>query len=130
MRRNDELIGEIEEAEALLSRLETQQGQARTRLAALREELASQERAPPGIRVQLPATLPQPAPRNPEEKVRLFRQLFRGRVAVFPTRFPVPMTEMEGSSKDSRSGGTCQIIAPWSPSFLQRANSAMAASMS
>ena len=87
MRRNDELIGEIEEAEALLSRLETQQGQARTRLAALREELASQERAPPGIRVHLPATLPQPAPRNPEEKVRLFRQLFRGRVDVFPTRF-------------------------------------------
>jgi len=87
VRRNDELIGEIEEAEALLSRLETQQGQARTRLAALREELASQERAPPGIRVHLPATLPQPAPRNPEEKVRLFRQLFRGRVDVFPTRF-------------------------------------------
>jgi superfamily II DNA or RNA helicase len=81
------LIGEIEEAEALLSRLETQQGQARTRLAALREELASQERAPPGIRVQLPATLPQPAPRNPEEKVSLFRQLFRGRGDVFPTRF-------------------------------------------
>ena len=87
MRRRDELIGEIEKAEALLSRLETQQGQARTRLAALREELSSQERAPPGIRVQLPATPPQPAPRNPEEKVSLFRQLFRGRVDVFPTRF-------------------------------------------
>jgi superfamily II DNA or RNA helicase len=30
---------------------------------------------------------PQPVPRSPEEKVRLFRQLFRGRGDVFPTRF-------------------------------------------
>jgi superfamily II DNA or RNA helicase len=87
VRRRDDLVGEIETAEALLARLETEQGQARARLAALRVELASQGRAEPGIRVHPPATPTQPVPRSPQEKVRLFRQLFRGRGDVFPTRF-------------------------------------------
>jgi len=87
VRRRDELIGEIEKAEALLSHLEAEQEQARARVAALREELASQGRAEPGIRVHLPPTPSQPVPRSPQEKVRLFRQLFRGRADVFPTRF-------------------------------------------
>jgi hypothetical protein len=87
VRRRDELIGEIEKAEALLSHLEAEQGQARARVAALREELASQGRAEPGIRVHLPPTPSQPVPGSPQEKVRLFRQLFRGRADVFPTRF-------------------------------------------
>jgi superfamily II DNA or RNA helicase len=94
--RKDELIGEIEKAEALLSRLETEQGQARTRLASLREELASQGRAEPGIRVHPPATPAQQAARNPQEKVRLFRQLFRGRGDVFPTRFVSKKTGKPG----------------------------------
>jgi len=85
--RRDELIEEIEKEQALLGRLEAEQGQARLRLAALRAELACRGPAQPGIRVHLPATLPQPAPRTPEEKVRLFRQLFRGRSDVFPIRF-------------------------------------------
>ena len=87
MPRRDELIGEIERAEALLSRLETEQGQARTRLALLREELAFQGQAEPDPRVHPPVTTASPVPRNPQEKVRLFRQLFRGRGDVFPTRF-------------------------------------------
>ncbi len=87
MPRKDELIGEIEKAEALVSRLEAEQGQARTRLATLRAKLAAQGQAGPGIRVHLPVTPSQPAPQSPEEKVRLFRQLFRGRGDVFPTRF-------------------------------------------
>jgi superfamily II DNA or RNA helicase len=87
MPRKDELIGEIERAEALLSRLETEQGQARTRLAVLREELAFQGQAEPDPRVHPPVTTASPVPRNPQEKVRLFRQLFRGRGDVFPTRF-------------------------------------------
>jgi superfamily II DNA or RNA helicase len=85
--RKDELIGEIERAEALLSRLETEQGQARTRLAVLREELAFQGQAEPDPRVHPPVTTASRVPRNPQEKVRLFRQLFRGRGDVFPTRF-------------------------------------------
>jgi len=82
-----ELIGEIERAEALLSRLDNEQDQARAHLAALRAQLVAQGQAEPGIRVYLPATPTQPVPRNPQEKVRLFRQLFRGRGDVFPTRF-------------------------------------------
>ena len=87
MAGNEELIAEVAKTEALLSHLEAEQEQARKRLAALRAELAAQGQAEPGIRVHLPETLPQPVPRSPEEKVRLFRQLFRGRADVFPTRF-------------------------------------------
>jgi hypothetical protein len=74
----EELIGEIQKAEELLDRLEAEQGQARTRLAALRVELASQRQAEPPIQVRRPNSPPQPAPQSPEERVRLFRQLFRG----------------------------------------------------
>jgi hypothetical protein len=91
-----ELIGEIEKAEVLLARLEAEHGQARTRLAALRAEQASQGQAEPGIRVHLPVGPAQPAPRNPQEKVRLFRRLFRGRGDVFPTRFVSKKTGKPG----------------------------------
>ncbi len=49
MRRRDELIGEIEKAEALLSHLEGEQEQARARVAALREELAFRGGLSPGF---------------------------------------------------------------------------------
>ena len=87
MAEKDDLIREVAEAEALLTRFEAEQERARARLAALRAELAAQGQAEPGIRVPLRLALPQPVPRSPEEKVRLFRQLFRGRADVFPTRF-------------------------------------------
>jgi superfamily II DNA or RNA helicase len=107
----EELIGEIQKAEELLARLETEQGQARTRLAALRAELESQGQAEPPIQARLLAR-PQPAPQNPEEKVRLFRQLFRGRGDVFPTRFVSKKTGKPGyapacSNKFVR--GVCEL---------------------
>jgi superfamily II DNA or RNA helicase len=83
----EELIRDITKAEALLSRLEAEREQAYARLTALRAHVAALGQAEPGIRVHLPMALPQPTPRSPEEKVRLFRQLFRGRGDVFPTRF-------------------------------------------
>jgi superfamily II DNA or RNA helicase len=92
----EELIREVAKAEALLSRLEAEQEEARARLAALRAELAAQGQAELSIRVQLPVTLPQPVPRSPEEKVKLFRQLFRGRGDVFPTRFVSKKTGKPG----------------------------------
>ena len=58
--------------------------------------MAALGQAEPGIRVHLPETLPQPVPRSPEEKVRLFRQLFRGRADVFPTRFVSKKTGKPG----------------------------------
>ena len=94
--RKDELLGEIREAEALLSGLEAEQARVRTRLAALRAELVAQGQAEPGIRVPYPMAAPQPVPRSPEEKVRLFRQLFRGRGDVFPTRFESRKTGKPG----------------------------------
>jgi hypothetical protein len=83
---NEKLIAEVARTEALLSDLKAQEERARVRLAALRAELAAQQ-AEPGIPVHLPEAPAQPVPRNPEEKVRLFRQLFRGRADVFPVRF-------------------------------------------
>ena len=95
MPRRDELIGEIERAEALLSKLDNEQNQARVQLAALQAELAAQRQAERGIRVPIPLTPSQPV-RSPEEKVRLFRQLFRGRGDVFPTRFVSKKTGKPG----------------------------------
>jgi superfamily II DNA or RNA helicase len=92
----EELIREVAKAEDLLSRLEAEQEHARARLAALRAELAAQGQTEPAIQVHLPATPPQPVPRSPEEKVRLFRQFFRGRADVFPTRFVSKKTGKPG----------------------------------
>jgi superfamily II DNA or RNA helicase len=92
----EELIRDITKAEALLSRLEAEREQAYARLTALRADLAALGQAEPGIRVHLPMALPQPTPRSPEEKVRLFRQLFRGRGDVFPTRFVSKKTGKPG----------------------------------
>ncbi len=105
MAGKDELIGEVAKAQALLSRLEAEQEVARTRLAALRAELAAQGQVEPCIRVRLPVTLPQPVPRSPEEKARLFRQLFRGRAEVFPTRFVSRKTGKPGYAP-ARSGAS------------------------
>jgi hypothetical protein len=92
----EELIRDIAKAEALLSRLEAERDQAYARLTALRAHLAALGQAEPGIRVHPPTALPQPTPRSPEEKVRLFRQLFRGRGDVFPTRFVSKKTGKPG----------------------------------
>jgi superfamily II DNA or RNA helicase len=92
----EELIGEIEKGETLLARLEAEQGQVQNRLAALRAELTCEGQAQPRIRVYLPASPPQPVPRNPEQKLRLFRRLFRGRGDVFPTRFVSKKTGKPG----------------------------------
>jgi hypothetical protein len=94
--RKEELVQEIAKAEVLLSRLEAEQAQARTRLAALQAELAALEAAEPAVLVPVPATPPRPIPANAAEKVRLFRTLFRGRTDVFPTRFVSKRTGKAG----------------------------------
>ena len=82
--------------EALLARLAGEESQARGRLAALKAELASVDAAGTGIRVRLPASRPLPTPTSPEQKVKLFRQLFMGRQDVFPTRFVSKRTGKPG----------------------------------
>lgn len=96
MAEKNKLVAEITEAEALLARLEAEQARTRTRLAALRAELAAPEAAQTEVRVHVPATPIQPAPQSPEEKVRLFGSLFRGRTDVFPTRFVSKKTGKAG----------------------------------
>src|SRR5262249_40387983 len=90
-----DLISEIQQAEAALVRLEGEQATARSRLAQLRAELAVQE-AGAEIGASLPGRLSPSAPRSAEEKVRLFRRLFRGRPDVFPTRFVSKKTGKPG----------------------------------
>ena len=93
---SEELIAEIEETEALLTRLESEREQTRARLAALRRELASEKGVVAAISEQ-PSVAPlQGALPTPGEKVGIFRQLFRGRPDVFPTRFVSKKTGKPG----------------------------------
>ena len=96
MAGKEELLRDVAKAEALLSRLDAERDHVHARLTALRAELAALGQAEPGIRVHLPGAPPRPVPRSPEEKVRLFRQLFRGRGDVFPTRFVSKKTGKPG----------------------------------
>ena len=96
MARRDQLVEEIETIEALLARLAGEEGQARSRLAALKAELSSVDATEARIQVRLPARGPAATPTTPEEKVRLFRELFVGRQDVFPTRFVSKKTGKPG----------------------------------
>jgi superfamily II DNA or RNA helicase len=111
VRERRELIGEIQEAAALLSRLEAEQGRARIRLAELRAELAAGQ-AGVDIGAGLPASLLPSVPRSAEEKVTLFRRLFRGRGDVFPTRFVSQKTGKPGYAPACRNKfvrGVCEL---------------------
>lgn len=77
----DELLEAISNEQALLTRLDREQTDARARLASLQAELAALG-SEPEIRVRLPVVLDAPAPETPAEKVSLFRCLFRGRDEV------------------------------------------------
>jgi superfamily II DNA or RNA helicase len=94
--RRDQLVGEIEAVEALLARLAGEESQARSRLAALRADLACVNAAQTRIQVRLPPTRAVATPTTPEQKVGLFRQLFGGRQDVFPTRFVSKKTGKPG----------------------------------
>jgi superfamily II DNA or RNA helicase len=81
-----ELLAEIAREEARLTELARQHEAARSRMAALRVELATlAPEDPPHSAFPVAAVFP--APTTPAVKVRLFRALFRGRDDVFPTRF-------------------------------------------
>ena len=93
--RRETLLDAIEKEQELLARLEREQSQGRTRLATLRSELALFG-PDPEIRVHLQLQPALPTPRTPADKVKLFRQLFRGRDDVFPTRFVSKKTGKPG----------------------------------
>lgn len=93
MSRDEDLVAQIEQAEAEFAALEQARAQTLARLAALR--VAGSPRAePPQLR--LPMTTDLPVPRTGAAKVRLFSTLFRGRTDVFPKRWE--------NAKQGRSG--------------------------
>jgi diguanylate cyclase (GGDEF)-like protein len=79
----DRLREEITSAEALLATLDSDRESVRARLQTLRDQLAESrtQLTPPS---EASPILHTRAPATPAEKVRLFRQLFRGREDVFP----------------------------------------------
>src|SRR5712671_2107998 len=105
------LLEAISNEQALLARLDREQGDARTRLAALHAGLASLG-AEPEIRVHLPLPVAAPVLRTSAEKVKLFRSLFRGREDIFPTRFESKKTGKPGYAPACRNKfvkGVCEL---------------------
>ena len=109
----EELREAIAREEARLGRLEVEQDEARAHLAALRSKLASLNDAPE-TRGDSHSEPSPGVPRTPEEKVRLFRSLFRGRADVFTTRFVSRRTGKAGYAPACRNKfvpGVCEL--PW-----------------
>jgi hypothetical protein len=69
-------VTELAKAQSDLERIEVQRTAAKARIAALRNELAALDAVP---RPAASEPLSGLAPRTPADKVKLFRQLFRGR---------------------------------------------------
>jgi len=93
--RRRELLASIEETKETLQRLTLERVQAESRLHALQSELAGLN-AEQGSEPTPPSPSTSPGPQTPAEKVRLFRQLFHGRVDVYPTRFVSKKTNKPG----------------------------------
>lgn len=93
----------IDEAQAELDRLSKAQAEARARLSALRRGLPDYDsRGAAGV-----VDVPSPVPETAAEKVRLFRERFRGRVDVFPRRWE--------SAKSGKSGYSPACANEWIP---------------
>lgn len=79
------LLEEVARAEAEIAALDRKREELQARVDAARAALISQ---PSVVSACAPETTSaSPAPMTAEQKVRLFRSLFRGRPDVFPTRF-------------------------------------------
>ncbi len=109
--KREALVAAIAQEDALIARLENEQVEARGRIAGLRAELSALG-AEPEIQISLPVRPPGPVPRTAAEKVRLFRDLFRGRGDVFPTRFVSKKTGKPGyapACSNKFVGGVCEL---------------------
>jgi hypothetical protein len=99
--QRDALRDAIAREESRLDRLEAERSALRSRLVTLRAELASLE--DPGRLPEDPGSGLPAVPETPEEKIRLFRSLFRGRTDVFPTRFVSKRTGRAGYAPACRN---------------------------
>lgn len=100
------MLGQLANEEARLAEVERAQEATRTRIAALRAELAALSPLAPSS-PELPLAAGGLVPQTPAEKVKLFRSLFRGRHDVFPTRFE--------SKKTGRPGYAPACSNKWEP---------------
>lgn len=83
--RRRELLDELEREEARLTELTAERDQTGRQIARLRAELSALDEADHAA--SLPSVQFSKTPRKSSEKVALFRQLFRGRIDVFPKRW-------------------------------------------
>jgi len=91
--RRDQLVTELAKARLELEQIEAQRTAAKARIAVLSNELAALDAV---SRAVAPEPLAGLAPRTPADKVKLFRQLFRGRTDLYPTRFVSKKTGKPG----------------------------------
>jgi len=77
------LLSCIEAEEARLASLDYERTEIKRRLTELKQQLES----PSDLSPRITEISPTNAPNSNEEKVALFRDLFRGRADVFPTRW-------------------------------------------
>lgn len=109
MEENSDDQQKIEKIEAALSDLDHHRGQLLDELARLREELF-QKNSSAQLKLQLQETsLNNQSPQ--EDKIRLFRSLFKGREDVFPRRFENSKTGKSGYAPVCRNEwatGICQ----------------------
>lgn len=92
--RRRALADEIAKEERNLRRLEAERADASARILALQNELAAVE-SMSALRRE-PTTVLGGGPRTPVDKVKLFRELFRGRPDIYPTRFVSKKTGKAG----------------------------------
>jgi len=106
------LANALEEQQARLRQLESEHAQAKVHVAALRTQLAELNEGSVVLsRIQSDGLGPAP-PRSSAEKVRLFRQLFRGREDLYPTRFVSKKTGKPGyapACSNKFVAGLCQL---------------------
>ena len=84
MGTSDDILNQISAEEARLAALREEADAATGRIRELRERLARRERAAAGKTPALPFAGKSAVPASQDEKVGLFRSLFRGREDVFP----------------------------------------------
>ncbi len=91
---NDDKLKELARLEARLATLSAEQVAVVAQIERLRRELA--EPAQPAIVVAPPLRVAGTAPTTPQEKVALFRSLFRGRDDVYPEFWTNPRKDTKG----------------------------------
>jgi hypothetical protein len=94
-RSRDDILQDLAREEARLAELERTRDAARAKIEALRSELPAAPMPEPQP-LRLPLATNGKVPHTAEDKVKLFRSLFRGRADIFPTRFVSKKTGKPG----------------------------------